>query len=203
MQQKRNAKRHSTRTTLRLPDLDHSKNSVLQSLGSAASKRTYGAAIEDFITWYCSEPRLAFGRTVVLRYRFELESRRLAPATINLRLAAVRRLAYEASDNGLLNPDLAAGIRRVKGPKRLGMRIGNWLTAGQGRKLLEVPGAGSIRDKRDHAMLSLLLGCGLRRTELTGLTVDHLQERDERRLSGQNRISWGLFPDSRLYIHTK
>ena len=160
MQQKRNAKRHSTRATLRLPDLDHSKNSVLQSLGSAASKRTYGAAIEDFITWYCSEPRLAFGRTVVLRYRFELESRRLAPATINLRLAAVRRLAYEASDNGLLNPDLAAGIRRVKGAKRLGMRIGNWLPAGQGRKLLEVPGSGSIRDKRDHAMLSLLLGCG-------------------------------------------
>ena len=179
MYQNRKAKRRSTRTTLRLPDLDHSKNCVLQSLGSAASKRTYGAAIEDFITWYCSEPRLAFGRTVVLRYRYELESRRLAPATINLRLAAVRRLAYEASDNGLLNPDLTAGIRRVKGAKRLGMRIGNWLTAGQGRKLLEVSGAGSIRDKRDHAMLSLLLGCGLRRAELTGLTVAHLQQRDE------------------------
>jgi hypothetical protein len=53
----------------------------------------------DFIAWYCSEPRLAFGRTVVLRYRYELEARRLAPATINLRLAAVRRLVYEASDN--------------------------------------------------------------------------------------------------------
>jgi integrase len=165
MYQKRKARRRSTRTTLRLPDLDHSKNSVLQSLGSAASKRTYGAAIEDFITWYCSEPRLAFGRTVVLRYRYELESRRLATATINLRLAAVRRLAYEASDNGLLNPDLAAGIRRVKGAKRLGMRIGNWLTAGQGRKLLQVPGSGSIKDKRDHAMLSFLLGCGLRRAD--------------------------------------
>lgn len=112
MIQKRKNQQRSTRTILRLPDLDHSKSSVLQSLGSAASKRTYGAAIEDFITCYCSEPRLAFGRTVVLRYRYELEARRLAPATINLRLAAVRRLAYEASDNGLLNPDLAAGIRR-------------------------------------------------------------------------------------------
>ena len=109
MTQKRNTKRRSAKCTLRLPDLDHSKNSVLQSLGSAASKRTYGAAIEDFISWYCSEPRLAFGRAVVLRL-YELENRRLAPATINLRLAAVRRLAYEASDNGLLNPDLAAGI---------------------------------------------------------------------------------------------
>jgi integrase len=160
---KRKNKHRSTQSILRLPDLDHSKSSVLQSLGSAASKRTYGAAIEDFITWYCSEPRLAFGRTVVLRYRYELEARRLAPATINLRLAAVRRLAYEASDNGLLNPDLAAGIRRVKGAKRLGMRLGNWLTADQGRKLLAVPRGGSVRERRDYAILSLLLGCGLRR----------------------------------------
>ncbi len=178
MTQKRKPKLRSTRTILRLPDLDHSKSSVLQSLGSAASKRTYRAAIEDFITWYCSEPRLAFGRTVVLRYRYELETRRLAPATINLRLAAVRRLAYEASDNGLLNPDLAAGIRRVKGAKRLGMRLGNWLTADQGKQLLAVPASDSIRDKRDYAVLSLLLGCGLRRAELTSLTLGHLQQRD-------------------------
>jgi site-specific recombinase XerC len=107
---------------------------------------------------------------VVLRYRYELEGSRLAPATINLRLAAVRRLAYEASDNGLLNPDLAAGIRRVKGVKRLGMRLGHWLTADQGKKLLAVPASNSTRDKRDYAVLSLLLGCGLRRAELTWVT---------------------------------
>jgi hypothetical protein len=95
MQKKCKFKRRSAKNTLRLPDLDHSKTSVLQSLSSAASKRTHAFAINDFIAWYCSEPRLAFGRTVVLRYRYELEARRLAPATINLRLAAVRRLAYE------------------------------------------------------------------------------------------------------------
>jgi hypothetical protein len=128
MRHKNKPKRRSPRSVLRLPDLDHSKSSVLQSLGSVASQRTYGFAIDDFISWYCSEPRLAFGRTVVLRYRYYLESRQLAPATINLRLAAVRRLAYEASDNGLLSADLAAGIRRVKGAKRLGIRLGNWLT---------------------------------------------------------------------------
>jgi hypothetical protein len=108
MPKKHTTNRRSARNTLRLPDLDHSKTSVLQSLGSIASKRTYAFAINDFIAWYCSEPRLAFGRTVVLRYRYELEARRLAPATINLSLAAVRRLAYEAADNGLLSPDLAA-----------------------------------------------------------------------------------------------
>jgi site-specific recombinase XerC len=108
-----------------------------------------------------------------------LESRRLAPATINLRLAAVRRLAYEASDNGLLNPDLAAGIRRVKGAKRLGMRLGNWLTIEQSRKLLSIPDSASTKDKRDRAILSLLLGCGLRRAELTGLRLTDFQQRDE------------------------
>ena len=51
-----------------------------------------------------------------------------AASTINLRLAAIRRLAYEASDCGVLSSDLAAGIRRVKGVRRLGVRVGNWLT---------------------------------------------------------------------------
>jgi site-specific recombinase XerD len=172
-------RRGSPKNVLRLPDLDHSKTSVLQSLGSVASKRTYAFAINDFITWSCSEPRLAFGRTVVLRYRYELEARRLAPATINLRLAAVRRLAYEASDNGLLSPDLAASIRRVKGVKKLGTRLGNWLTCAQGRRLLEAPDKQYTKGKRDHAILALLLGCGLRRAELIGLKLAHLQQRDD------------------------
>ena len=56
---------------------------------------------------------------VVLRYRIHLEQRGYAPATINLRLAAVRRIAYEAADAGLLSPELGAGIRRVKGVRRI------------------------------------------------------------------------------------
>src|SRR5215467_15541099 len=119
--------------------------------GSPASKRAYEFGIDDFVAWYCSEPRLAFSRTVVLRYRIELESRRLAPSSINLRLAAVRRLAYEAADPGLLSPDLAAGIRRVKGAKRVGVRLGNWLTAEQGRALLQAPDVQKLKGRRDRA----------------------------------------------------
>jgi hypothetical protein len=63
---------------------------------------------EEFIEWYCSEPRLAFNKTVVTRYRISLEQQHYASTTINLRLAAVRRLAYEAADCGLLSADLAA-----------------------------------------------------------------------------------------------
>ena len=70
-------------------------------------------------------------RAVVLRFRLYLESLGLAAGTVNQRLAAVRRLAYEAADSGLLSPELAAEIRRVKGVKQLGARTGNWLTQDQ------------------------------------------------------------------------
>src|ERR1700686_1564694 len=116
--------KRTPKTVLKLPDLEQSKSAVMNSLTSASSKRSYDHAIREFIDWYCSEPRLAFNRTVVTRYRIALEQHPYAPSTINLRLAAIRRLAYEASDCGLLSPDLAAGIRRVKGVKKLGMRLG-------------------------------------------------------------------------------
>lgn len=77
-----------------------------------------------------------------------------SPVTINLRLAAVRRVAYEAAGAGLLSPELAAGIRRVKGVRRLGVRLSNWLTPEQGRRLLEYappdrPGEARNRDAGD------------------------------------------------------
>ena len=111
---KKNKKHNRARIVLRLPDLDHSKSSVLNSLSPSRSRRNYGFAMDQFISWYCSEPRLALNRTVVLRFRLHLESLGLAAATINQRLAAVRRLAYEAADSGPLSPELAAGIRRVE-----------------------------------------------------------------------------------------
>src|SRR5262249_5407151 len=81
----------------------------------------------------------------VLRYRMHLESRNLAPGTINVRLAAVRRLAYEAADAGLLSPELAAGIRRVKGAKKLGIRLGNWLSTSEARALWRSPNAETLK----------------------------------------------------------
>jgi site-specific recombinase XerC len=97
--------------------------------------------------------------------------------TVNQRLAAVRRLAYEAADSGLLSPEPAAGIRRVKDAKQLGARTGNWLTEDQSRQLLEKAGGDDLRSVRDLAMISLLMGCGLRRAELSALAVEDLQIR--------------------------
>jgi len=93
-----------------------------------------------------------------------LESRGLAANTVNQQLAAVRRLAHEAADSGLLSPELAAGISRVKGVKQLGFRFGNWLSAEQSAEVLRRATGTTVRAKRDYAMLALLLGCGLRRS---------------------------------------
>jgi integrase len=166
------------KTVLKLPDLEQSKSAVLNSLTSASSKRSYDHAIREFIDWYCSEPRLAFNKTVVTRHRISLEEHHYAPSTISLRLAAVRRLAYEATDCGLLSPDLAAGIRRVKGVKRLGVRVGNWLTAEEGKRLLATEPGATPRSQRDRALLALLVGCGLRRAELTALRLEDFQLRE-------------------------
>ena len=172
-------KKRPPKRVLALPDLEQSKAAVLNTLTSKSGQRSYDRAITDFVDWYCSEPRLAFNRTVVLRYRIFLEQKLYAATTINLRLAAVRRVAFEAADSGLLSPELAAGIRRVKGVRRIGVRVGNWLTDEQAKRLLAVADRGSLRGKSDYAMIAMLVGCGLRRGELLALRVDSIQSRVE------------------------
>jgi len=90
MPRRNSSKRRKAKTILRLPDLEQSKNAVLHSLAATSSQESYGHAIDEFIGWYCSEPRLAFNRTVVLRYRFLLEQKNLAPSTINVRSVSGR-----------------------------------------------------------------------------------------------------------------
>ena len=121
-------KKPHPKTKLGLPDLDQAKAAVLGSLHSRECQRGYQHSIHEFINWYCSEPRLSFNKTVVTRYRIHLESRSLAPGTINVRLAAIRRLAYEAADSGLLSPELAAGIRPCQGSQKVGSTSRDWLT---------------------------------------------------------------------------
>ncbi len=120
-------------------DLDQAETAVPATLRLRGSRRCYEHAITELIDWYCSEPRPSFSKGVVIRYRTQLEARGLASGTINLRLAAFRRLAYEAADLGLLSPEQAAGIRHVKGANKLGVRVGNWLLAKETRVLWQSP----------------------------------------------------------------
>jgi integrase len=96
-----------------------------------------------------------------------------------VQLSAIRKLAAEAADNRLLDADLAAGIAKVRGVKNEGVRAGNWLTREQARELLLAPDTSTLKGKRDRAILAVLLGCGLRRSEVVRLEVDQVEQREK------------------------
>jgi len=73
MSKSKSRRKKPPKRVLALPDLEHAKTAVLNSLTSSSGQRTYEHAIREFVAWYCSEPRLAFNRTVVLRHRIHLE----------------------------------------------------------------------------------------------------------------------------------
>ena len=161
-------------------DLARLKALVLDSVSSPYSRPPYDKALDDFLSWYHQASRGPFRKAVVQEYRAKLEADGLAASTINVRLAAIRKLAREAADNGLLAPELAAGIARVRGAKALGVRAGNWLAKEQAEQLIAAPDLATLKGKRDRVILALLLGCGLRRNEMAGLTFEEVQQRDGR-----------------------
>src|ERR1700686_5157194 len=153
---------------------------VLDSASSPITKRVYNLGLDEFFSWYGQEPRPGFTKATVSAWRVALEARGLGAVSINVRITAVRKLAVEASDNGLLAPELANGIIRVKGVASKGIRLGNWLSVKQAQTLLNTPDTATPKGLRDRAILAVLLGCGLRRSEVAALTLAHVQQRDGR-----------------------
>jgi len=157
--------------------IERMKALVLDGLTSAESKRAYGRALDGFFAWHSQqEPNPGFSKATVQRYKAHLESRGLAASTINIHLAAIRKLALEAADNHHMNRDEAAAIQRVNGVRSAGTRTGNWLTIEQAERLLALPDTQKPKGRRDRALLAVLVGCGLRRQEAAALTVDHIQQ---------------------------
>jgi len=156
------------------------KRLVLDSVSSPITKRVYNLGLDEFFEWYGQEPRPGFTKATVSAWRVALEARGLGSVSINVRITAVRKLAAEAADNGLLAPELAAGIARVKSAKSMGVRTGNWLSLKQAQALLNAPDITTTKGLRDRAIIAVLLGCGLRRSEVAALTMGHIQQRDGR-----------------------
>jgi site-specific recombinase XerD len=153
---------------------------VLDSVSSPITKRVYNLGLDEFFAWYGQEPRPGFTKATVAALRVCLEARGLGAVSINVGITAVRKLAVEAADNGLLAPELANGITRVKGVASKGVRLGNWLTVRQAQALLNAPDVTTNKGLRDRAILAVLLGCGLRRSEVAALSFGHIQQRDGR-----------------------
>lgn len=153
---------------------------VLDSVTSPLTKTAYRKALTDFLGWWEAQGRPPLSKAVVGRYVAGLVERGLAPSSVNVRLSAIRKLVREAADNGLLGSFEAEAIARVRGIKRQGRRAGTWLSQAQAQDLLLAPDVTTLRGLRDRALLAVLLGCGLRRSELVALTFAHLQRREGR-----------------------
>jgi site-specific recombinase XerC len=184
-----------------IPELEQSKTAVLNTLASPHSRRSYEHAIERFIAWYCSEPRLTFNRSVVVKYGSFLERLSLSAATINLHLSAIRRLADESAESGWLSPEHAIGIRRIKGVKLLGRKIGNWLTRNQAQELINGASKNSLQDWRDGRNAWIAVGMWIaslgsrgfepRPVSIEGRSLGHCQfGRERKRLRTVPVPSW-------------
>ena len=153
---------------------------VLNGVTSANSRRAYAAGLRQFFAWARGQKTRPFTKALVQEYRAWLNDQKLSPATVNLRLSPIRKLAQEMADNGLIDEALARGIERVPGVKQAGIRVGNWLVREQASELLNAPDPETLGGLRDRAILAFLIGCGLRRAEILSLEVDQIQQREGR-----------------------
>ncbi|WP_263385895.1 tyrosine-type recombinase/integrase [Granulicella arctica] len=151
------------------------RSMVLDTVPSTHSKRNYATALDALFRFAASQP---LTRALLMEYRASLEE--LAPSTINVRLAAMRRMVTEARKNGMLGVEEAAQLTSIPNIKQAGTRMGNWLTREQAKELLAVPDRSTLKGKRDYVILALLVGCALRRTELAELEVETIQQREGR-----------------------
>ncbi len=155
---------------------------VCNSVRSENSKRAYRRALENFLLWFDTNRAIypELNKAAVQSYIDELRRAGMGPVTINQRLAAIRNLVKEATDNDLIDPNKGNGILRIKGERKEGKRLGNWLSKDQAQKLLNSPDISTLKGLRDRALLAVMIGCGLRREETAGLTFEHVQQREGR-----------------------
>jgi len=153
---------------------------VCNAVTSHHTARAYSRALTDFIAWHRNEGQQGFSKATVQAHVAALRSNGVSASSINQRLTAIRKLAVELADNGVIENTTAQAIERVEGVRTEGKRLGNWLTKEQAQRLLELPDLLTVKGLRDRAILAVLLGCGLRREECAGMTVEHIQQREGR-----------------------
>ncbi len=147
---------------------------------SERSQRDYGRALNDFIVWYQQSGATTLNKAAVNGHVAALKENGVPASSINQRLAAIRKLALESADNGLIDENTAQSIKRVKNIKQQGQKLGNWLSKAQAAEMINAPDIETLKGKRDRAILAVMIGCGLRREELATLAVAHLCQREGR-----------------------
>lgn len=160
--------------TLAAPDLSQLISTALSGLASH-TRRVYERRLTDFLTAFenAGQP---FTRQFVLWF---LDSKQpLGTSAYNQTLSAIKRLATEAAENHWLSHETAQSIKSIPSKKRRGVRSGHWLTFEQARAMIDAPDGKTLAGKRDRTVLALLLGCGIRRSELSSLLWINYQRID-------------------------
>jgi len=147
---------------------------------SERSRRDYSRALQGFMSWYIESNQAELSKATVSAHVAHLKAQGVGEASINQRLAAIRKMMMECADNGLISESTAQAIKRVENIKIQGGKLGNWLTRDQASQMVNAPDTGTPKGLRDRAILAIMLGCGLRREEVVTLDASHLQQREGR-----------------------
>jgi site-specific recombinase XerD len=153
---------------------------VLNTLPSPLSKRVYKMAISDFLEYWQRNDEPVMDKLFLQTYIAYLQDEGVGESSVNLRLAAIRKLTREASELQIWPDTVAAAFASVKNIPQRGKRTGNWLSLEQAQQLINAPDISTPVGLRNRAILATLLGCGLRRLELVNLSINQLQLRDDR-----------------------
>ena len=128
---------------------------------------------------------LRYQHVAALRAKWQRDG--LMPRTVNHLLAAVKGVLDEAENLGLLPPDEAARIAKVKSVKVQTEELtGRPITDDEVRGMMAACDPTTVPGLRDMALLALLFGGGLRRREASKLRVaDFDRVRGEVRVLGK------------------
>ena len=153
---------------------------TLDRIENANTRGMYRKGLTDFLAWWGAQGDLPLDGTLVQAHVTHLVKAKYSPATINQRLAAIRRLVGEAAERRLLDLGIAAGVIRIGGVPGLPVWNRRSLSAEQTEALINAPEPSSTKGLRDRALLALLVGCALRRSEVVRVLVENIQRRDGR-----------------------
>ena len=158
---------------------DELRRAVLHGVAAENSRRNYSLALDE-LSAFCEAHRQPLSRDLVLEFRAAMLERNLSPSTVNVKLAAVRKLVGEARRAKVISAEEASQLSDIPNVRQSGTRLGNWLTREQAKELLAVPDRSTLKGKRDYVILALLTACALRRNELAMLEVETIQLREGR-----------------------
>ena len=160
---------------------------VTNTVASENSKRAYRGALMEFLTWFTDSGYTTLNAAAVQAYIETLRQSGRSKAAINQQLTAIRKLAGQASLNGLISQLDAWGIDKIKSEKQRGRKVGHWLERDEAQQLIHLPlrlyhqeEISYLKALRDRAILCVMIGTGLRRAEVATLTFEHIQQREGR-----------------------